>query len=59
MSSPKSQNLKVALVHDQIAEFGGAERVLITLKKIYPQADVYTSFVDQHRLGKHWAHFAD
>ncbi|MBP6994416.1 glycosyltransferase [Candidatus Woesebacteria bacterium] len=57
MSSLKSQNLKVALVHDQIAEFGGAERVLITLKKIYPQADVYTSFVDKKRLGNHWGHF--
>lgn len=57
MSSLKSQNLKVALVHDQIAEFGGAERVLITLKRIYPQADVYTSFVDKTRLGSHWDHF--
>jgi glycosyltransferase involved in cell wall biosynthesis len=35
--------IKVALVHDQLTEFGGAERVLIALKKIFPQADIYTS----------------
>jgi len=51
--------MRIALVHDQIAEFGGAERVLISLKKAYPQADVYTSFVDKERLGDHWKHFTD
>ena len=28
--------MKVALVHDQLREFGGAERVLVSLKKIFP-----------------------
>jgi hypothetical protein len=51
------QKLKIALVHDQIAEFGGAERVLVALKEAFPYADVYTSFVDKKRLGKHWHHF--
>lgn len=51
------QKLKIALVHDQIAEFGGAERVLVALKEAFPQADVYTSFVDKERLGGHWHHF--
>ena len=51
------QKLKIALVHDQIAEFGGAERVLVALKEAFPHADVYTSFVDKKRLGKHWHHF--
>lgn len=37
------KKLKVALVHDQLTEFGGAERVLIAFKKIFPQADIYTS----------------
>lgn len=35
--------MKVAIVHDQLFEFGGAERVLVDLKKIYPDADVYLS----------------
>ncbi len=51
--------LKVALVHDQIAEFGGAERVLISLKKAFPTADVFTSFVDSKRLGGNWHHFSN
>ena len=45
--------MKVALVHDQLAEFGGAERVLIAMKKAFPDAPVYTSFIDFERLGKH------
>ncbi len=49
--------MKVALVHDQLAEFGGAERVLISLKKIYPDADIYVSFVDRNKLGMHWKKF--
>lgn len=35
--------LKIAIVHDSLTDFGGAERVLISLLKIFPQADVYTS----------------
>lgn len=45
--------MKVAIVHDQLQEFGGAERVLIALKKIFPQADVYTSFYNPNSLGNH------
>lgn len=36
--------MKVAIVHDYIKEFGGAERVLKTLSEIYPQAPIYTAF---------------
>ncbi len=45
--------MKIALVHDQLCEFGGAERVLVTLKKIFPSADVYTSTFDINALGAH------
>lgn len=37
--------MKVALVHDYIKEFGGAERVLREISNIYPNAPIYTSFV--------------
>jgi glycosyltransferase involved in cell wall biosynthesis len=40
--------MKIALVHDYIREFGGAERVLRVLADMYPEAPIYTSFVD-HR----------
>jgi len=39
-------NLKVALVHDDLVQWGGAERVLEGLTKIFPQAPIYTSFID-------------
>lgn len=45
--------MKVALVHDQLREFGGAERVLVSLKKIFPEADVYTSTYNNNSLGVH------
>ncbi len=45
--------MKVALVHDQLNEFGGAERVLVVLKKIFPQADIYTTVYNNKNLGSH------
>lgn len=36
--------MKVALVHDYLKEYGGAERVLMTLHEIWPQAPIYTAF---------------
>lgn len=45
--------MKVALVHDQLREFGGAERVLVVLKKIFPEADVYTTTYNFDSLGSH------
>jgi glycosyltransferase involved in cell wall biosynthesis len=45
--------MKIAIVHDQLREFGGAERVLVSLKKLFPSADVYTSTFDLDTLGKH------
>ena len=36
--------MKVAIVHDYIKEYGGAERVLEALTEIYPQAPIYTAF---------------
>src|SRR3989338_11671474 len=35
-------NRKIAIVHDSLLEFSGAERVLQSLLKIIPYADVYT-----------------
>ena len=38
---------KVALVYDWAdTGYGGAEKVLLALKKIYPQADLYTAFAN-------------
>ena len=45
--------MKIALVHDFLKEFGGAERVVEALHEIYPDAPIYTAFVDYEGLGPH------
>lgn len=49
--------MKVAIVHDYIKEFGGAERVLEALSEIYPNAPIYTAFTDKR--GTAYFHFKD
>lgn len=49
--------MKVAIVHDYIKEFGGAERVLEALSNIYPDAPIYTAFCDKNSSA--FSHFKD
>ncbi len=49
------KSLRVALVHDQINEYGGAERVLEALCEIYPDAPIYTAFYRKDSLA--WKRF--
>lgn len=42
--------MKIALVHDFLNQFGGAERVVSALNELYPDAPVYTSIYDEKRL---------
>ncbi|PIR68412.1 glycosyltransferase family 4 protein [Candidatus Nomurabacteria bacterium CG10_big_fil_rev_8_21_14_0_10_35_16] len=45
--------MKVALMHDYLNQYGGAERVLETLCEIFPDAPIYTLFYDKEKtLGK-------
>jgi len=43
-SHVKLFKVKIALVHDYLADFGGAERVLLALSELYPKAPIYTAF---------------
>ncbi len=46
-----TKKLQVALIYDWAdTNFGGAEKVLLSLKKLYPQAHLFTSFADFKRL---------
>ncbi len=45
--------MKIAIVHDFLREYGGAERVVEVMHDMWPEAPVYTSFVDWKRLGVH------
>lgn len=38
--------MRIALVHDYLNQYGGAERVLEALHELYPDAPVYTSVYD-------------
>ncbi|OGH05189.1 MAG: hypothetical protein A2W22_05995 [Candidatus Levybacteria bacterium RBG_16_35_11] len=59
--------MKVAIVHDYIKEYGGAERVLEALTEIFPKAPIYTAFYDKNssayehfkkrKIIPSWAHF--
>lgn len=59
--------MKIAIVHDYIKEYGGAERVLEELHKIFPDSPIYTAFYksdsDAYRRLKNaniipsWVHF--
>ncbi len=37
------KQLKIALVHDWLTDFGGAERLLLALTELYPDAPVFTT----------------
>lgn len=53
-SSKKSLNkAKIALVYDRVNKWGGAERVLLALHDIFPEAPLYTSVYDP--FGAPWA----
>ncbi|MEK7558817.1 MAG: glycosyltransferase [Patescibacteria group bacterium] len=45
--------MRVALVHDYIKEYGGAERVLEALHEVFPDAPVYTTVYLPEFLGPH------
>lgn len=45
--------MKVALVYDRINKFGGAERVLLALHEIWPEAPLFTAVYDRSRA--RWA----
>jgi glycosyltransferase involved in cell wall biosynthesis len=48
--------MKIALVHDYLKEYGGAERVLMALSEMYPKAPIYTAFkVSNSTAGKEFA----
>jgi len=51
--------MKIALVHDFLVEYGGAERVLETLHEIWPKAPVFTAFYDWKRMGSISRRFKD
>jgi glycosyltransferase involved in cell wall biosynthesis len=42
--------MKLAIVHDYLNQFGGAERVISALHEIWPDAPIYTSIYDENKM---------
>lgn len=42
---------KVAIIHDWLVNYGGAERVVEAFLEIYPDADIYTLVYDEKKMG--------
>lgn len=44
------RNNRVAIVHDYMNQFGGAERVLWVIHELFPEAPIYTTLMDMAAL---------
>lgn len=42
--------MKIALVHDYLVQYGGAERVLECFTELFPEAPIYTLFYDKDSM---------
>lgn len=42
--------MRIALVHDYFVQDGGAERLLVALHQLFPEAPIFTLLADQKRL---------
>ncbi len=42
--------MRIAILHDYLTQFGGAERVLKAILKIFPSADLYTLMYDEELM---------
>lgn len=45
-------NKKIAIVHDWLVNYGGAERVVEAFLSIFPEADIFTLVYDEKKMGK-------
>lgn len=43
--------MNIAIIHDWLTNFAGAERVLKEISEIFPEADIFTSVVDKKQTG--------
>jgi len=42
--------MKVAIVHDYLNEYGGAEKVVMAIHELYPKAPIYTAVKNEKKL---------
>ena len=44
--------MKIAILHEMLVKFGGAEKVVESLLRIYPDADLFTLIYDEKKINK-------
>lgn len=44
--------MKIAILHEMFVKFGGAEKVVESFLKIFPDADLFTLIYDENKMGK-------
>ncbi|MCL5794987.1 MAG: glycosyltransferase [Patescibacteria group bacterium] len=49
--------MKIALVHDFLTQYGGAERVLDAFLELFPKAPIYTLVYDKEKMGKYYGKY--
>lgn len=54
MGTEMARKKKIALVHDFLVSYGGAERVFEMLCEMYSEAPIYTLLYDEERMGSHF-----
>ena len=47
--------MKVAIVHDWLVNYGGAEDVVAAILELYPEADIFTLVYDKKKMGSHFS----
>ena len=53
MSTLNHKKPKIAIVHDFLTYFGGAEKVLLSLHNLYPKAPIYTLLYDKEKMQRY------
>ena len=44
--------MKIAILHEMLVKFWGAEKVVQTFQKMYPEADLFTLIYDEKKMGE-------
>lgn len=54
MELSNKTRMKIALVHDFLVSYGGAERVFQAIAELYPETPIYTLVADQEIMERHF-----
>lgn len=50
----KNDHMKIAIVHDYLNQYGGAEKVVEIFNELFPDAPIFTSIYDERKFPEHY-----